>query len=334
MSEETEPVVIIDESEPVEQAKEGQTADEELSPGEIELAKKHGIIVADEEEKPEEGKVEVEDGEHKELPDAKTKEDGGKKEEVENPTFDQVEADEKLIDKYGKNEKALYWKWKTDKHKRQEAQKEANELKEKLKEAVDSGVSGKKLDRIKDLLKTPDSLTIEALQAVLDEKIEPEKKDHELNNAQAIQQKVAIKAQFAEKIGSAKYDNFDKISNLAKEVILADASKTYQKLIDESFLNDDVDENMLVERVVSIARMSPKFNEVVNQVDPEAKKKADRIIENSKKKVSSASMTGASGKRIISESELTVEQATKLSTQQWNKLKPETRERILKGINP
>ena len=177
-------------------------------------------------------------------------------------------------------------------------------------------------------------MTIEALQAVLEEKIEPEKKDHELNNAQAIQQKVAIKAQFAEKIGSAKYDNFDKISNLAKEIILADASKTYQKLIDESFLNDDVDENMLVERVVSIARMSPKFNDVVNQVDPEAKKKADRIIENSKKKVSSASMTGSSGKRIISESELTVEQATKLSTQQWNKLKPETRERILKGNNP
>lgn len=330
-----EPTVIIDdETEPIEQAKEGQTVDEELSPGEIELAKKHGLIVADEKEKLEDGKIEVEDGEHKELPDAKTKEDGGKKEEVEKPTFDQVEADEKLIDKYDKNGKALYWKWKTDKHKRQEAQKKVSELEEKLKEAVDSGVSGKKLDKIKDLLKTPDSLTIEALQAVLEEKVEPEKKDHELNNAQAIQQKVAIKAQFAEKIGSAKYDNFDKISNLAKEIILADASKTYQKLIDESFLNDDVDENMLVERVVSIARMSPKFNDVVNQVDPEAKKKADRIIENSKKKVSSASMTGSSGKRIISESELTVEQATKLSTQQWNKLKPETRERILKGNNP
>ena len=119
-----EPTVIIDdEAEHVEQAKEGQTVDEELSPGEIELAKKHGLIVADEKEKLEDGKIEVEDGEHKELPDAKAKEDDGKKEEVENPTFDQVEADEKLIDKYDKNGKALYWKWKTDKHKRQEAQK-------------------------------------------------------------------------------------------------------------------------------------------------------------------------------------------------------------------
>lgn len=302
----------------------------ELSAGEIEIAKKHGLIKG-EEEKKEEG-IEIEDGEHKEQSDTKAKDKEEK--EVETPTFEQVEEDEKLISKYSKNEKALYWKWKTDKSKRQEAQKKVNELNEKLKEAVDSGVSGKKLEKIKELLKNPDSLTIESLQAVLDEKIEPEKKDNELDNAQAIQQKVALKAQFAEKIGSSKYDNFDKISNLAKEVILADASKTYQKLIDESFLNDDVDENMLVERVVSIARMSPKFNDVMNQVDPEAKANANRVIENSKKKVSSASVTGASGKRIISESELTPELAAKLTTQQWNKLKPETRQRILKGANP
>ncbi len=300
---------------------------EGLSSGEIELAKKHGFI-KNTEDKKEEG-IEIEDGEHKEQSESKAKDKEEK--EVDSPSFEQVEEDEKLLNKYGKNEKALYWKWKTDKNKRQEAQKEVNQLKERLKEAVDSGVSGKKLEKIKDLLKNPDSLTIESLQAVLDEKIEPEKKDNELNNAQAIQQKVAIKAQFAEKIGSSKYDNFDKISNLAKEVINGDSSKTYQKLIDESFLNDDVDENMLVERVVNIARMSPKFNDVINQVNPEAKAKADRVIENSKKKVSSASLNGASGKRIISESELTPELATKLTTQQWNKLKPETRQRLLKG---
>jgi hypothetical protein len=105
-------------------------------------------------------------------------------------------------------------------------------------------------------------------------------------------------------------------------------------LIDESFLNDDVDENMLVERVVNIARMSPKFNEVTNQVKAEDKEKINRVLNNSKKKVSSASVSGASGKRIISESELTVEQASRLSADQWAKLKPETRDRILRGMNP
>lgn len=320
-----EPTVTIEEE---SGSSEQEFSVEGLDSREVELAKKQGLIKED-------STVEVKDGEHKEQPvvDGEDK-PTEKKEEIENPTFEQVEADEKLVEKYGKNEKALYWKWKTDKHKRQEAQNEAKELREKLKEAVDSGVSGKKLEKIKEMLKNPDSLTIEALTAAIDEQIEPDKKPNELDNAQAIQQKVAIKAQFAEKIGSAKYDRFNEISNLAKEVIQSDASKTYQKLIDESFLNDEVDENMLVERVVNIARMSPKFNDVVNKVAPEAKEKADRILENSKKKVSSASVSGASGKRIVSEAELTVEQASRLSTEQWNRLKPETRKRILMGKNP
>ena len=320
--------IVIDE--PVET--QGETSEEEkfdlegLTDGEVELAKKHGMV-----------KEEEEDGEQQKQPESEPKKDSGsekKKEEVETPTFEQVEEDEKLIDKYNKNEKALYWKWKTDKQKRQEAQTRAKDLEEKLKEAVDSGVLGKKLEKIKQLLKTPDSLTVEALQEAIDEHIEPDKKPDEIDNAQVIQQKVATKAMFAEKIGQAKYDNFDAISKLAKEVIMSDASKTYQKLIDESFLNDDVDENMLVERVINIARMSPKFNEVLNQVKPEDKEKVDRVLQNSKKKVSSASVNGASGRRIISEKELTVEQATKLSTEQWNKLKPETKKRILMGINP
>lgn len=313
--------IVIDETtEPQGEAKEA-TDTSTLLPAELEIAKKHGMVP---EEKKEDGGDKKSDEPAKEVVEAKT-------EEVEHPTFEQAEENEKLIDKFGKNEKALYWKWKTDKHKRQEAQKRAAELEEKLKAAVDSGVSGKKLERIKEMLKQPDTLTIEALAAVLDEKIEPEKKADELDNAQQIQQKVALKAQFAEKIGSAKYDNFEAISKLAKEVISGDTSGTYQKLIDDSFLNDNVDENMLVERVVNIARMSPKFNETVNRVDPEAKAKADRVIENSKKRASSASVSGASGKRIVSEAELTVEQAARLSAEQWARLKPETKKRLMAG---
>jgi hypothetical protein len=329
MPEPVEEGIVIDDTPVVEEKNEppAEFEIEGLTDGEIKLAKEHGLY------------KEKKDGENEKQPDAKTDSDKGEKPEekeveVETPTFEQVEENEKLIDKYSKNEKALFWKWKTDKHKRQEAQKKATDLEAKLKEAVDSGASTAKIKKIQDLLKNPDSLTIEALAAVIDEKIEPEKKSNELDNAQAIQQKVALKAQFAEKIGSAKYDNFDAISNLAKEIIKSDKSNTYQKLIDESFLNDEVDENMLVERVVSIARMSPKFNETVNQVSPEKKEEVSRVLDNSKKKINSASLSGASGKRIISESELTVDQATKLSTEQWNKLKPSTRERILKGINP
>lgn len=314
-----EGIVIDDTAEATGETKEAIDTTN-LLPAELEIAKKHGMVP----EEKKDGGDKKPDEPAKEVVETKT-------EEVEHPTFEQAEENEKLIDKFGKNEKALYWKWKTDKHKRQEAQKRVAELEEKLKSAVDSGVSGKKLDKIKDMLKNPDTLTIEALAAVLDEKIEPDKKADELDNAQQIQQKVALKAQFAEKIGSAKYDNFEAISKLAKEVISGDASGTFQKLIDDSFLNDNVDENMLVERVVNIARMSPKFNDTVNRVDPEAKAKADRVIENSKKKVSSASMSGASGKRIVSEAELTVEQAARLSAEQWARLKPETKKRLMMG---
>jgi hypothetical protein len=319
-----EPTVVIDET-PEGETPQGFVTDG-LDVEEVALAKKHGLV-KDEEKK---------DGEHDKSPKPEGKEvpKEEKVETVEVPTFEQAEADEKLVDKFGKNEKALYWKWKTDKHKRQEAQKEAEDLRGKLKEAVDSGISGKKLEKIKEMLKNPDSLTIEALTAAIDEHIEPDKKPTELDNAQVIQQKVAIKAQFAEKIGSAKYEKFNEISVLCKEVISEDKSGTFQKLIDDSFMNDSVDENMLVERVVNIARMSPKFQAVTSQVDPEAKAKADRVIENSKKKVSSASVSGASGKRIVSESELTVEQAVRLSPEAWGKLKPETKKRILMGQNP
>lgn len=327
---ETEEQIVIDETEIVQQDVEEKFDIEGFDEEEISLAEKHGFI---------KGK-EVKKDEHKEQSESSSEINSGKEtkkeeEKVEDkPSFEKVEEDEKLIESYNKNEKGLYFKWKADKHKRQEAQKEVEGLRKKINEVGDSVVSVKKIDKIKELLKTPDSLTIELLQEVLDEKIEPEKKESEPNNSEIIQKKVSVKAQFAEKIGNAKYENFDAISNLAKEVILSDSSKTYQKLIDDSFLNEDVDENMLVERVVNIARMSPKFNEVYNRVKPEDKEKANRVIENSKKKTSSASISGASGKRIISESELTVEQATKLSTQQWNKLKPTTRERILKGLDP
>jgi hypothetical protein len=328
MSEEEK--IVIEEEPAVEETEDVFNIDG-LSDGEIQLAKDHGFI-----------KEEKEDGEHEESGESKTEEDSGTEEkkpeseekveekEEEHPSFDQVEEDEKLIDKYDKNAKALYWKWKTDKHKRQESQKETKELRNKLKDAVDSGVSGKKLAKIKELLNNPDTLTVESLQGVLEEDIKVEKDDSELDNAKEIQQKVAVKAQFAEKIGSAKYDNFEDISKLAKEVINEDKSGTYQKLVDDSFLNEDVDENMLVERVVNIARMSPKFKDLGNQVEPEKKEKVDRVVANSKKKLSSASVSGASGKRIISESELTADQATKLSTAQWNKLRQDTRDRLLK----
>jgi len=317
-------VAIEEQQEVVEEvAKDVDTS--EMLPQERELVEKFGLNKKEE--------VKKEDGADDKQSEVKTDDKPAEKKEevVESPTFEQAEADEKLVEKFGKNEKALYWKWKTDKHKRQEAQKEVDALKEQLKVAVEGGSSNKKVEKIKELLKNPESLTVEALQAAIDEQVAEDKKPNELDNAEVIRNKVATKSMFAEKIGSAKYERFNEIANLAKEIITEDKTGTYQKLVDESFLNDNVDENMLVERIVNIARISPKFNTVVNSVAPEAKEKANRVLENSNKKVSSASVNGASGKRIVSEAELTPEQAAKLSLEQWRKLKPETKKRLMAG---
>ena len=324
MSEQAEEGIVIEETQ-VASEPAGEVDLGGLMPQERELVEKFGLNKKEE--------VKKEDSADEKQPEPKPEDKPAEKKEevVENPTFEQAEADEKLVDKFGKNEKALYWKWKTDKHKRQEAQKEVDALKEQLKVAVEGGASNKKVEKIKELLKNPDSLTVEALQAAIDEQIVEDKKPNELDNAEVIRNKVATKSMFAEKIGSAKYEKFNEIANLAKEMIVGDTTKTYQKLIDDSFLNDAVDENMLVERIVNIARMNPKFSEVMNKVAPEAKEKADRVIENSNKKVSSASVNGASGRRVVSEAELTPEQAAKLPLEQWRRLKPETKKRLMMG---
>jgi hypothetical protein len=319
---EKEDGIVIDETEET-QEQETSFDIEGLSDGEITLAKEHGLY-----EEKEDG-VQIEG----EKQDEGEKEVAKENNEEKTPSFEQIEDDEKLIEKYNKNEKALYWKWKTDKQKRQEAQSRVKEMEDKLKFLNSNDDNGKKLEKIKDLLNNPDSLTVEALQQALEEKVELEKKE-ELDNAEVIKNKVSQKAMFAEKIGKAKYERFDDITILAKEMIAEDKSKTYQKLIDDSFMNDDVDEDMLVERVVNIARMNQKFNEVMNRVEPEKKEEVSRVLNNSKKKVSSASLSGASGRRIISEKELTVAQASRLTTEQWAKLKPETQKRILMGIDP
>jgi len=284
---------------------------------------------------------EIKDGEHEEQPESKPKTDTEssepeKKDEAEesHPTFDQVEKDENGLKKYNKNEQALYWKWKTDKHKKQEAVKASEDLKAQVELKEVQALNYKnQIDKLKEMLTKGTDLTAEELLKVVDVKREEEPAP-KVDEAARINQKIATKAQFAEKIGSAKYDNFQDIAQLAKDVIAEDKSGTYQKLVAAAFTDDSVDEEHLVERIVSIARLSDKYNEVSKSVKSEKKDTVDRALKNATKKISSASIGNAGGKRVVSESELTVADASSLSTKEWNKLKDSTRQRILMGIDP
>lgn len=297
-----------------------EITEENTSSQEFAMAKKHGMV----KETKDELKVE---------PVVKTDDIQVKEEKVEElPTFEKVEEKEELLEKYNKNEKALYWKWKTDKHKRQELQKEKEELQTTYEQdQLKSKVYKNRQDKLSELLDSGAELTIEQIKGILNEgKIEEVKKSDK-SESDVMKERVQTKAMFAEKIGQAKYDHFQEISNLAKEIILEDKTGVYQQLIDNAFTNDKVDENTLVEQIVNIARLSPKFNTLGQSGKPEDKQKAGKVIANTSKKVSSASVTGGGGKRSVTEEDLTPEDAVRLSSDQWRNLSKQTKERLLKG---
>jgi hypothetical protein len=326
--------IVIENTEPTEPSEKFDT--EGLTDGEIEMAKRQGLI------------KEEEDGEHEEQPEPATEEDTGseeeQEEEIEEPSFEQVEENEKLIDKYNKNEKALYWRWKADKQKRQAAQSELEELKASQElQTLKESVSAKKLSAINEALEDPD-LTVEKLQAIIAGKtFEPkEEKRYTLAEIEEMKQAEAKKQEHSQKqmqqrfmlteqIGRSKYDDFDKMVELVQEAVNEDKTGVTQKVLNQSLFDTNIDEADLADVIVRFAQLNPKFKEVTNKATPSDKEKVNRAIENSKKKKSSASIAG-SGKRIITnEEDLTPEDAAKMDNKQWMKLRPSTRKRLLMG---
>ena len=315
--------IEVDEVTEVIEGEEEKFDIEGLTEGEIELAKEHGLYEDGAEEKVEE--------EVKEEKEKKT------------PTVEEVEKDKELLKEYSKEERGLFRKYKLEKQRKQDLRNDLvdrglariNEKSGSLEFLSKSDLSkdgneAKQIETIRSLLKDPDTLTVEAIQEALDSKPEV-KEESSVDNGKKIQQKVAVKASIAEEIGNENYENFEHLSNLAKEVMNDDESGTYQKIIDDAFISDNVEADQLVERVVRIAKMHPKYSDEPVQVATESTPAEKRVVSNANKKQSSASVKGGSGKRIISEAELTADQAERLSKEQWNKLKDSTKKRIMMG---
>ena len=326
---------------------------EGLLPQEVEMAKEHGFVKEEADESVKKLDKEEKDGEHTEQPKPETSEDISeegeeKKEEVAKPLFEETEKDESLAEKYNPNEKALYWKWKNDKRKRQDAQKERDEVKAKYDlDTIKDNVSTRKLNEITKALGKED-LTIEMLQGIIDNQQVAEKDDSspltkadlkrmeddkvKASELQAEQEKaLSMRILTTEKVGKAKYPNFDEIVKVAQEVVDTDNSHTYQEILASAFSDENMDEETLIERVVTIAKLSPKYEEVTKSVKSEDKDKVNRAIKNSKKKISSAALGTSGSKRMVNEDELTPDDAVHLTPDQFLKLKPGTRERLLMG---
>jgi len=339
--------VVVKLNEDLDKIENDSVDPEGLLPEEIEMVKENGGTILGEEESSEES------SEKEEVKEEKSEEVKEPEEEEQIVTFEDAEKNNDNVSKFNPNEKALYWKWKSDKQKRQEAQKERDEIKSKYElDVIKNAAAKSKLDKINSLLSNDSGLTVEELQQVINgevdvsedkntpltkadlEKIEQEKEE-KVNQQQAEEKNYQNRLGLIEKIGVSKNENFDKIAELAKEVCDNDKTGTYIDIINNALYSDKVDESEAVDKIITIAQLSKKFNSIT--VSEETKEnvkdeKVDRILKNSKKKVSSASVGG--GGRTITANEITVEQAASLSQAEYDKLPRKVQERLLQGVNP
>jgi len=300
----------------------------ELSPEELEMAVEQGLIEKDGEDKEDKEEKEVEEEESTTEPES----------------FEQMEEvfekDNKKFHKdFKSNEKALYFKYKKEKLRRQEYSKELEELKaEKELGSIKGKVSTDRLAKVREALNSGEELTVDSLRELIgdaevkdDGRMTQEEHEAKVKQGQMTQQAYNDRVMLAEQIGISKYPNFDKISAVAEEVAKGD--KDALQIIADAFTDKNIDEGTIVEKVVKVARMHPKFKEMTQLASPEEKEEVNRAIKNSKKAKSSASL-GSSGKSMQKrESELSPSDVANTSTGEWRKLSEKTQERLLREVS-
>jgi hypothetical protein len=327
-----EPLIEINEGEKEESdGSDGSEDTEGMSQKEIDRAVELGLIKKDDlgkQDKPEADKSKVED--KKDDDEVLDPDDFDKMEEVLN------KDQEKFHKKFTPNAKALYFKSKKLKMRAQEAERKYEEAKASLElGSIKDGVSAAKLKQIKEAL-AGDDLTIEKIQAIIgdveekkdDGRVSREEFDREQKAKAEATQSFNNRVALAEQIGRSKYENFDQIAILANEVVKD--NKDYLEIIGKAFNDRSIEEDVVVEKIVSFAKLHPKFKEVTKTASPEEREDVNRAIKNSNKPKSSASLGGSSKSIAKREDDLTPEDAANLDSKAWMSLKKSTRDRLLK----
>lgn len=339
-----EPQVVTIEENEVE-----VTQGDELSPMELELAKKHEVNV--DEVKPEaevkpkvEAKAEV-------KPDADVPlEDLDSFEKL----HDLWQSKQEVFNKLPKNikqlyhsQKGLYKRMKDEEEKRKKYEDDAG-----LSKIKDS-VARIKLDRIKSRIANPEGLTVEELQELIDEKKEiqddnkpltkkdleefeaskksqvEEQNQQELERKKVVFNKIKSTEEYAidniADLTASKYTNFDDVVALAQDVM---KSKARYASVFTQALNGDANEQEIAEILVDIAKLNPKWGESV-KTDKKNDEAVDKLVKNSTKQQTSATLSGGRGAREIHISEdMDAEDAAKV----WDKIPREMRHKILKRV--
>lgn len=221
-----------------------------------------------------------------------------------------------------------------------------------------------KLNSINKLLNgNPEDITIEAIQEILaapvkkdiEDKNKPLTKadleDIEKEKENRARVEVENNKQFVtrmntlEEYGKTKFENYDDVIASAKDVLdgkaelpeVIDRADIARRLVEK--INDPKnDEDDISDFVLGIARLNPNFGKEVKKVDPSEKSEKkvssediDKIVKNAAKGSSSATVNGGSARRVVSHDNLTIEDAAKLTPEQYMKLPKEVRTRLLQS---
>ena len=345
-------VIEIDETPaPVAEAETGKItlaeAKDVLGTKEAEMAKKHGLVEEKAVEKKDEPKPEV-------------KSEPKPEDKVEKAQESDMPAD---YAKFTPNEKALYWERKKERTKRQrfEAENELLQLKVKtmekeLAEAKKPKPEPAKADEdldLDDLLKDKEEtktdaekpLTLTDLEKHEKEKAEKAETERATTEAKARQLKARLSEFEVE--AREKYEDFDAVADLAREIlekgeevfdgdeVRVDAARNRAEVALHAIANAmswEEGRKTPAELVYALGRLHPKYKNGAKSgaekvVPPE---QMERMLENAGKRSSAALPGGNGSRRVVSEDELTPEQAAKLSVSQYQKLSKATRERLLR----
>lgn len=300
-----------------------------LSPEEIKAAQEQGLIGKSEPVNPAKKLVKPEDDEMFPEDDAEEGEEPEAPQPKDAAEEDLDPEDEaELIKEYNANEKSLYWKAKKERLKRQDAQRESEHTKIKLAAA----------QREIDLLKkkeTPEDESKEPKESEEDERVmtvgEFKKMMKEQAEGQAVKNKEAqetiVRLEKIEAEFKAEHPDFDEVAELAREMMNKNPRYAQLMLAAASDPNDNA-----AEVVYNIGSLHPKFKNRGTEpksVIPKSNK-VDKAINNATKRTPSAAVAGGGAKRIVSEDDLTLEDAAKLSPAEYRKLSGPTRDRLLK----
>lgn len=326
---------VVEESQKPELQSAKDAEEQGLSLEEIQAGQKHGIIAEESEEK--------ESEESEEKPEEKPKEDDSKEEKPEEEESEEEESeDDKQTKDYNANEKALYFKQKKERKKRQEAEKERDYFKlqertlqnrmDKIEERLDSANKSEEED---DEDRMPTMADLKRMDA------EKEKKQLEAEQERVRQQQkgkeleIAINEQEQEAMENPKFPEFQKVTELATEVMNDDDSGTFRNQI--TLAASKADQVNVAELVYRIGQLHPDYQKVISDKTSKGDKddgkegKIDRMVANAGKRKPSAKIGGGSGSsRKVSEEDLTAEDVARLSQTDFGKLSSETRRRILK----